>query len=212
MGALYLPILEVLFMFLEDSMILRKDLLSKSYHPLAYFVAKVVSRALALELLKDLLNAIITQISVAPVLVILLLLMSVSTYTLAFYKSGSVQQFLALVSAQFIVGNVFASLGVCIAAWVKNPAYLMTTTMVSVADSMKKKTLNTKKKIMHTLKIAIKKSNFAQIVLVWLFTFAGFFVPTASIVVGLQWMVLVNPAVRLTLSFLCIILTHTYVT
>lgn len=70
-------------------------------------------------------------------------------------------QFAALLSAQFVVGNVFASLGFCIAAWVKQPAYLMTTTMM---------------------------------VLVWLFSFAGFFVPTASITPGLRWLVTINPA------------------
>jgi hypothetical protein len=56
---------------------------------------------------------------------------------------------------------VFAGLGICIAAFVKSPAYLMTTTLI---------------------------------LLVWLFTFAGFFVPTADINPALRWMVAINPA------------------
>jgi len=39
------------------------------------------------------------------VLAILVTMMSVSIYTLSFYKSGNVQQFLALVSAQFVIGE-----------------------------------------------------------------------------------------------------------
>jgi len=110
MGALYLPIMEVLFLFLQDSLTLRKDLLAKAHHPLPYYVAKILS--------------------VTPVLAILLVLMTVSTYTLGFYKFGSVQQFLAILAAQFVVGNVFASLGICIGAYVKNPEFLMSVTMI----------------------------------------------------------------------------------
>ena len=141
MGALYLPIMEVLFVFLEDSLTLRKDLLAKSHHPFAYFIAKTLS--------------------VAPVLVILLMLMTISTYTLSFYKFGSVEQFFTLLAAQFLVGNIFGSLGMSIAAFVKNPEYLMTSTMI---------------------------------LLVWLFSFSGFFVPTSSITPALRWMVTINPA------------------
>mmetsp|Transcript_40227 Transcript_40227/g.54719 ORF Transcript_40227/g.54719 Transcript_40227/m.54719 type:complete len:254 (-) Transcript_40227:77-838(-) len=110
MGALYLPIMEVLFVFLEDSLTLRKDLLAKAHHPVSYYIAKILS--------------------VTPVLAILLVLITMSTYTLGFYKYGSVQQFLAVMAAQFVVGNVFASLGICIASFVKNPAYLMSVTMI----------------------------------------------------------------------------------
>ena len=91
-------------------MTLRKDLLAKAHHPLAYYIAKILS--------------------VTPVLAILLVLMTISTYTLGFYKYGSLEQFFALLAAQFVVGNVFASLGICIGAFVKNPGYLMTVTMI----------------------------------------------------------------------------------
>ena len=102
--------MQVLFVFLEDSLTLRKDLLAKAHHPLAYYIAKILS--------------------VTPVLAILLLLVTVSTYILGFYKWGSVEQFASLLAAQFVVGNVFASLGLCIGAFVRNPAYLMTITMI----------------------------------------------------------------------------------
>ena len=110
MGAIYLPIMEVLFVFLEDSSTLRKDLLVKAHHPFAYFVARTLS--------------------VAPVLGVLLMLMKVSTYILTFYKYGSFEQFFTFLAAQFLVGSIFGSLGICVAAFVQNPAYLMTTTMI----------------------------------------------------------------------------------
>lgn len=66
MGALYLPIMEVLFVFLEDSLTLRKDLLCKAHHPLAYYIAKIAA--------------------VTPVLVILLVLIAVSQYTLGLFR------------------------------------------------------------------------------------------------------------------------------
>jgi len=43
MGSLYLPIMEVLFVFLQDSLTLRKELLCKAHHPFAYYLAKTVS-------------------------------------------------------------------------------------------------------------------------------------------------------------------------
>jgi len=100
----------VLFVFLEDSLTLRKDLLAKAHHPLAFYIAKIFS--------------------VTPVLIILLLLLTVTSYILGLYKWGSVVQFFALLAAEFVVGNVFASLGLCIGAFVRNPSYLMTVTMI----------------------------------------------------------------------------------
>lgn len=99
-------------MFLEDSLTLRKDLLARAHHPLAYYVAKILS--------------------VTPVLVILLFLLTFSSYILGFYIWGSVEQYFALLAAQFFVGNVFASLGLCIGALVRNPSYLMSVTMICV--------------------------------------------------------------------------------
>ena len=63
-------------------------------------------------------------------LIILLLLLTVTSYILGLYKWGSVVQFFALLAAEFVVGNVFASLGLCIGAFVRNPSYLMTVTMI----------------------------------------------------------------------------------
>jgi hypothetical protein len=44
------------------------------------------------------------QLSVSPILAILLAMMTVSIYTLAFYNWFTIEQFLALISAQFVIG------------------------------------------------------------------------------------------------------------
>ena len=89
---------------------LRKDLLTNSYHVLAYFIAK--------------------NLAVFPLLLLLSLAIVTIPYAMAFYRFGSVQQYLALVAAFILISNVFSSVGVCVAAAVKNPSYLVTVAII----------------------------------------------------------------------------------